>query len=104
VAIETSLTLTAGRDRAGDHPLSDLVTSNSGAKSGDDSHWLVSDDATRSNWILTLQNVDVGSADRRGSDAKERVSRTDGGEWSFLKLDLSRLDEDCGFHRDGQAG
>jgi hypothetical protein len=99
VTIEARLTLSARRDATRDDALANLVPGNGVTERGDDSDRLVADNAAGRYRIFTLQNVNVGSADGRGCDAKQRVGGTDSGNRSVLELDLSRFDEDNSFHR-----
>jgi hypothetical protein len=74
LAGQTRAALTARRDGPHQHPITDLVTSYSGAEFVNHSHRLVTDDKSALDWILSADNVQIGSANRRQGDTNYRFA------------------------------
>ena len=90
-----------GGDRPGDDALALGVAADGGTELFDDADGFVTDGQALGDGILTLEDVDVGAADRRGRDADQRVHRADIGDGLVLENDPVVLDEDSGFHLAG---
>ena len=69
VAGQAGAALAAGRDRADEDALADLVAGDADAELLDDADRLVADDQPGADRVLALDDVDVGAADGRRRDA-----------------------------------
>jgi len=63
IFVEASMALPRRRDRTGDHALTDLVARNRFPEFLYDTHRLMAYGKPARNWIITLENVHVGTAD-----------------------------------------
>jgi hypothetical protein len=91
-------TLAARRNRSDDHALSDGVSGDAGTDLVNRPHRLVADHPALFDWIFTFQDMDVGSADRRGGDLQEDLAKPDAGDGNLLQDDAILFDEHGGFH------
>jgi hypothetical protein len=90
--------MTARRNGAGDDALALLIAGDCRAQFLDHANGFVADRQAPRDRIFSLQDVDVGAADRRRGDADKSVGNAHVGNRLLLKDDASRLDEDGGFH------
>src|SRR5690606_25996884 len=85
-------------DRAGDDALPFLIARDRAAELFDDAHGLVADREALGDRIFALEDVDVGTADRGGGDADQRVVGPDIRNGLFDQFDTAGFDEYGGFH------
>ena len=86
------------RDGAGDDALSLAIARHRRAQLLDDSYRIMADRQAFSDRVLALQDVNVGSANRRRGDSQQGVERTDFGNGLLVQNDAARLDEYRGSH------
>ena len=91
--VKARMALPTGGDGAGNDALPDLVTGDGAAQLFDDADGFVTNDQARSHRILTLENMDIGTADRRGGNAEQGVCRPDVRNGALLEFDLTGFDE-----------
>ena len=72
---QTGATLPAGRDRADENPIANLVSGYAFAEFFDDAYRLVTDNETWLHCILAAQNMNVGATNGGESDLNDRFAR-----------------------------
>jgi hypothetical protein len=92
---QTRAALTARRNRSHDDTITDGVPRDARAEGLDNSHGLVANDQPLPDRILALEDVHVGSADRRERDLDERFTdarfRTGNLAKTYLRPSLGTL-------------
>jgi hypothetical protein len=99
LADEAGVALSAGRDRADEDAVTDLVADHSGPELVDDADGLVADDKSRSDRILALEDVDVRATDGRQRDADDGLTRAWARARHLLDPDVTGRMEDRRPHR-----
>jgi hypothetical protein len=98
--IEAVETLPAGRDRADDDPLTNrILVLQALAELRDHAHGLVPEDQTASHRVLTLDNVNVCAANRRGGNTDDRLSGSGSRPRHLLETQVVHALEHDGLHR-----
>jgi hypothetical protein len=83
----------------GDDPLALLEAGDRRAEPFDDSNRFMADGQAGADRIFALQNVNVGAADRRGSDSHQGIERPHGRDGLLVQHDPSPLYKNRRFHR-----
>src|SRR6185369_626322 len=82
------MALTTRSDGSDEHAITDVVTRNSVAELFDDADRLVTNDQTRSNWILASDDVQVCAANSRERYADDGFARAGAWFWDLLNTNL----------------
>jgi hypothetical protein len=97
---QTSPALSARCDRTHQDSIADLVSGNAFAKLFDNADRFVSDNQSRLDRVFPSQDVEIGAADRRKSDAHDRFTDRGARSRNFFDADLVRPSEDVCAHRE----
>src|SRR5438046_2402435 len=87
MARETRQALATRRDGADQNPIADLISTDPRAELVDDADCFVSDDESRANWILSLDDVEIGSADGGHRNFDDRLADSRMGARDFLNAE-----------------
>lgn len=98
LAGQTRAALTARRDGPHQHTIADLIIRYSGAEFVNHSHWLVTNDKSTPDWMLSADNVQIGSANRREGDTNHRFADSCSGTFNILDADVVHTMENSGSH------
>src|SRR5581483_927580 len=80
------------------HALADLVTRDARPQLVDDAYGFMADGQTRLHWILSADDVDVGSANGRQTYAHDRFARARVGDRLLFQAKLAGSAKDVGPH------
>jgi hypothetical protein len=95
---QAGVTLAAGRDGPGDHPLTLDETAHLRTQPLDDAHRLMTDGQPFGHRVFAAQDMHVGAANGRGGDAHQRIQRADFRNRLVFEHDAVLFDEDRCFH------
>ena len=98
LAREAGAALPAGRDGPDQHAVADVVAGDARAEFLDDAHRFMADDEPRLHRILAAHDMEIGAADRGGSDAQDRLAGTRGGLGHGIDADVIHAVKDVGEH------
>ena len=96
--VQTGVTLAARGNGADNDPLTELIAGDANAEFGNDADGFMADGQTRFDRIFAFEDMYIRTANRRGRDFDQCLTRTDFRNRFFVENDLTRFDKNCRFH------
>ncbi|MNP47897.1 hypothetical protein D3C76_1419810 [compost metagenome] len=95
---QAGIAVAAGCDGAGDHPLPFVKALHLRAQFLDHAHRFMAHGQPFRHRVLAPQDMHIGTADRRGGDANQRIQWPDVGDRFVIQHDAVLVDKDRRFH------